>query len=346
LQFACTTVVVVVPCGAVVVVVAGFVVVVVGPATVVVVVAGCVVVVVGATVVVVVAGCVVVVVGTTVVVVVAGCVVVVVGATVVVVVGAAVVVVVGFVVVVVGAAVVVVVAGCVVVVVGAAVVVVVAPAVVDVTPDTTGIVTMMSVGTAHVTDALRTPLSCTAVVSVTMLSVTDPEAGAVAVTLTSGVVSDAVFAGPPGFPGFHGPAVPYLIWFVAGSDALCGMDVWYTAHCAGLDAGTWFKFAATSDVYSTPASLTTRPTAYDVAADHAVENGTTVAFGGTIEIEPELNVVPLICTVWNVFEYAVTFKPFDCVGRFAVPPGNVTVNVSPGATESGATMPIVMSVGW
>jgi len=55
-------------------------------------------------------------------------------------------------------------------------------------------------------------------------------------------------------------------------------------------------------VYRTPPELTTRPTAYDVAADHAVEKGTTVAFGGTIEMEPALKLVPLICTVWNVFE--------------------------------------------
>src|SRR4051812_28553609 len=109
----------------------------------------------------------------------------------------------------------------------------------------------------------------------------------------------------------------------------------YTAQNAGLDAGVWFKFAATNDVYSTPPELTMRSFAYEVAADHAVENGTTFAVVGVLPLEPGTNVAPLICTVWNKFEYSVMFKPVDWVGRFAVPPGNVIVKVCPGVTESG-----------
>ena len=37
------------------------------------------------------------------------------------------------------------------------------------------------------------------------------------------------------------------------------------------------------------------------------------------------------------------FKPFDLLGSAAEPPGNVTVNVAPGATLSGALMPTVTS---
>jgi hypothetical protein len=84
------------------------------------------------------------------------------------------------------------------------------------------------------------------------------------------------------------------------------------------------------------------PAAHSAAPD--VE-GTSVAVPGFV-IEPALKLVPLICTVWNRFEYCVMFKPLDRVGRPAVPPGNVMVNVSPGATVSGPTIPIVMSCDW
>jgi hypothetical protein len=36
-------------------------------------------------------------------------------------------------------------------------------------------------------------------------------------------------------------------------------------------------------------------------------------------------------------------SPFDELGSVVVPPGNVTANVSPGATESGAVIETVMS---
>jgi hypothetical protein len=107
----------------------------------------------------------------------------------------------------------------------------------EVVDGVTGMVIRMSVGTLHVTAALRTPFNCTAVVSDTMLIVTDPEAGAVAWTLMSGVVSVAV-SGSPGLPAAKGPGCPYLIWFAAGNDALFVIDVDTGAHWAGLVAGS------------------------------------------------------------------------------------------------------------
>jgi hypothetical protein len=147
----------------------------------------------------------------------------------------------------------------------------------------TGIVMIVVVGTVHVTLAWRTLFRVTEVVSDTMLSVTDPDAGATAFTLMSGVVSAAVLAGP-GVPGENGPGCPNWIWFAMGSVADSTMLV------------------------ATPPA------------------GTRLAVPG-FTIEPETKFVPLICTVWNRFAYAVMLRPFDCVGRLAVPPGNVTVNV-------------------
>jgi hypothetical protein len=43
------------------------------------------------------------------------------------------------------------------------------------------------------------------------------------------------------------------------------------------------------------------------------------------------------------FEYEVIESPFDFVGRPALPPGKVTVNVEPGATAVGAMIPMLMS---
>ena len=106
---------------------------------------------------------------------------------------------------------------------------------------------IVSVGTLHVTAAFSALLSTTCVVSVTMLIVTLPEAGAFACTETSGVVSVAV-SGTPVFPGLNGPGCPNFSWFGAGSDALSAVVVPTTCHCAGLVAGSWFRLPVTSDL--------------------------------------------------------------------------------------------------
>src|SRR5215471_17426888 len=61
---------------------------------------------------------------------------------------------------------------------------------------------------------------------------------------------------------------------------------------------------------------------------------------------PEKLAPPFNCRTWNRFEYDVIDKPFDRVGNPAVPPGIVIVKVSPGETEAGASIAIVMSCGW
>jgi hypothetical protein len=110
----------------------------------------------------------------------------------------------------------------------------------------TGIVRMMSLGIPQVT--LAGPrLSVTWVVSETMLSVTTPDAGAIAEIETSWVVNVAV-AGSAPLPGENGPGLPYCIWFGWGKVVTCGVVVGAGCHCAGLDAGAWFRLAATIDL--------------------------------------------------------------------------------------------------
>jgi hypothetical protein len=84
-----------------------------------------------------------------------------------------------------------------------------------------------------------------------------------------------------------------------------------------------------------------------VRLDHAdafTVDGTNDAVPGFTM--PPLKLAPFNCTVWKRFEYDEMFKPFERVGRPAVPPGNVIVKVEFGATASGAMTPMAMSCFW
>ena len=84
----------------------------------------------------------------------------------------------------------------------------------EVVPATTGIVTTVVVGIAHVTAAVAAPFNNTAVVNWNAFSVTLPDAGATAPTVMVGVVS---------VPGGNGPGFPVVILSVAVNEAVSTM---------------------------------------------------------------------------------------------------------------------------